>query len=68
MSIISKRVRKQLTLAEKLTQFPEALAAWDAFVAAGAAVKTAAAAKTAALAKVGRHSLRRFLSKSSVQA
>lgn len=51
MRIISRRERMELTLADKLAQFPKVLAAWDALAAAGAAIKTAQAAKTAALVK-----------------
>ena len=53
-AIISRRERKQLTLADKLAQFPEALAAWDALATAGAAASAAQAAKAAAVVQVGR--------------
>ena len=62
MPIISRQEHRQLTLASKLAQFPEVLAACDAVASAGAAVKAAQAAKTAALVKVCCHDRSKCLS------
>jgi hypothetical protein len=50
--ITSRSEPAQQSLLTKLSQYPEALAAWDEHAAAKSALQATQAAKTAALAKV----------------